>query len=196
MPPPGDATTRSPGTLLDAMPPAFLCVTRKLQDRPYEALPPRKLAQASAQQAHLRPPPHVAKQALVELYAALGGHCGVRPVAPGGPMELVTYQSYQQRQLAAGSAGSGGVLGSVPHPAVGGGPVAGASGGLTVAVGGSASPVVPLPAEGGAGVLSALEDFRLQQIRQNENQSKRVCHYFQTREGCRRGAACVYQHTQ
>jgi hypothetical protein len=161
MPPPGDTAMR--GGAIEAMPPSFLCVTRKLQERPYEALSARKVSQAMTQQMHLRPPPHAAKQAVVDFYTAINGHCGVYVPQPES-MDLVTYQSYQQKQLVPPTM-------TVPAPVLG-----------------DSSPF------NAAGSLAAMEDFRLQQIRQNEQQSKRGCHYFTTKEGCRRGALCPYQH--
>ena len=41
------------------------------------------------------------------------------------------------------------------------------------------------------------EDYRLQMIRQNErhvNSKQKICSFFNTREGCRRGASCGFLH--
>ena len=65
---------------------------------------------------------------------------------------------------------------------------------------GSAVPSAP---GGVLGVLpspsQSMEDFRLNQIRLNErhqNMKNRVCSYFTTREGCRRGGSCPFIHVE
>ena len=173
MPPPQD-TNR----VIEGMPASFLCIVRKVQDRPYEPLTARKVQQASSQQAHLRPPPHVSKQAFNDFYTAINGYCGVSHPAPES-MDMITYQSYQQKMQQ-----------QQQHQ---GGAYTGGGGVLAAPAGGDSSLMAP-PQLSSA---EAIEDFRLQQIRQNEKHvthKGRICSYFHTKDGCRRGFACQFLH--
>jgi hypothetical protein len=170
--------------LVEELPVSYLCVARKLQERPYEAIHPSDLAHSLTQQMALRPPPFVAQDTLFQYYSILQGHCHI-PQLHVQSIELFSSSSAPSSVPAAGCGVNGqpsssslagaGILGTAPsaanYPIVHGG-------------GGSA---------GGDG-----ESYRLAQIRQNErhvnSKSARVCSYFNTREGCRRGPNCPFIH--
>lgn len=147
---------------MEEVPVSLLCVTRKLQEKPYEPLHPQEVQQAIGQQMSLRPPPYVAQDQLFEFYAILSGHCNTKPMDNATPFvaDLLTM---------------------APGPA--------AAPSHSASVG-----VLPAPPSD----LASVQDFRLQQIRHNErhvgSKGSRLCSYFNTREGCRRGASCPYAH--
>ncbi|KAH8607827.1 hypothetical protein ERJ75_001321600 [Trypanosoma vivax] len=159
--------------VVEHAPPSAVCLVRKIQSSPYQALPLEQLLSVTVPNVFsLRPPPHVAHQAVMDFYFAVNGHCGVEcydpssielsgagtPHAPGVP--AVASAARTQQQL------SGPALGApVPRPTA----------------------------------AASSEDYRLSQIRRNERHVNnatygKVCVFFQTREGCRRGPYCNFLH--
>ncbi|CUG86185.1 Hypothetical protein, putative [Bodo saltans] len=186
------SSTTDSNRLVEELPVSYLCVGRKLQEKPYEAIHPLDLSQSLTQQMALRPPPFVAQDTLFQYYSILQGHCNI-PVLQVQSIELFSSSSAPSSVPSAGcgvnaqpqqlpsaqqvvssssmgmGGGGGGVLGSAPSSNYG------------------------QVSSGGDG-----ESYRLAQIRQNErhvnSKSARVCSYFNTREGCRRGPNCPFIH--
>ncbi|CCD12250.1 unnamed protein product [Trypanosoma congolense IL3000] len=168
--------------------PSAVCLVRKIQASPYQALPLDKvLAVTVPNLLSLRPPTHIAHQALMEFYAAMDGHCGVSCPDPSSvdlqlPASPTTNSSKERSPREPSgqivSAACDGGTGQLQH-------------GL---------PVGPLAATiQQSPVLSGAEDYRLSQIRRNERHVNnatygRVCTFFLTREGCRRGRYCNFLH--
>ncbi|CBH13433.1 hypothetical protein, conserved [Trypanosoma brucei gambiense DAL972] len=200
--------------------PSAVCLVRKIQNSPYQPLSSEKvLSVATPNVLSLRPPTHVAHQALMEFYSAINGHCGVNcpdpfsielQVASGRPRDANAEGRMRECPLPHNSA-----TGTTPPYGCAGGtassslPHAPPSQGIGVVAGGRNSAhqqnmATPLPSPAGSPLLptsaaSSSEDYRLSQIRRNERHVGnatygRVCTFFLTREGCRRGKYCNFLH--
>lgn len=180
------AASSADNRMVQELPVSFLCVSRKLQERPYEPLHPADISQAVVQQMSLRPAPYVAQDTLFEFYSIIQGHCNV-PTLQVGTIDLLSASPTSAGVPAPGCganalASTGAILGPCPSSSgTGTTPLLGGEGGVN-AVGGT----------------DAAESYRLAQIRQNErhvnSKGARICSYFNTREGCRRGPNCPFIH--
>ncbi|RNF07386.1 uncharacterized protein Tco025E_07378 [Trypanosoma conorhini] len=231
--------------------PSAVCLVRKIQTSPYQPLPAEQVQSVTLPNLlSLRPPPHVAHQALMDFYFAMNGHCGIDCSDPSS-LDLITVAVHARN--AAGGAGSHAEAhamdasrprtgaappcyhAAAPAPAA---PLAssasgtdGKHGGMPLAPNEASSvmddgvyshthqaqqqqlpppPPPPPRAHAAPSVLgtpvlpptftpSSSEDYRLSQIRRNERHVNnalygKVCAFFNTREGCRRGPYCNFLH--
>lgn len=175
--------------------PAMMCLLRKAQPSPYVPLPTEVIQQAAQPLDYsLRPPPHVSHQAVMDFYAAINGHCGVHCESPRA-LELITLGAHahggrglayrkqlHQEQLAQHQRGPTDATGAPlhnqqqPYP-----------------------PVTTMAAVDKSKFAKEVEDYRLTQFRRNAQHVDssvfgRVCNFYNTREGCRRGATCEFVH--
>ncbi|KAH9598392.1 hypothetical protein LSM04_005600 [Trypanosoma melophagium] len=74
--------------------PSAVCLVRKLQTSPYQPLSTEQLQNVTAPNLlSLRPPPHVAHQAVMDFYFAMNGHCGVQCADPSA-LDLITVSTH------------------------------------------------------------------------------------------------------
>lgn len=189
---------RHPNYIIERASPAMLCLVRRAQPRPYMPLPTEVIShRVQPQEYSIRPPPYVSQQAVMEFYRVCHGHYNINCENPSA-IDLITLGAHahggkglsyrrshieqqlqqhqgQQQQDTKGAGGTGGVGRSTA--------TASASSGY--------GEVHDFP--------QAVEDYRLSQLRKNTQHvdsypSSRVCNFYNTREGCRRGAYCEFLH--
>ena len=153
---------------------SLMCVFQRFQQQPYQPLDSRDIRHATSQQNGFKVPFHVSRDTIASLYSAINHNCGVETEETNG-----SSVRFYTRGLAADEA--------TPH--------------AQQAISSNYadfSSVSALPSGGGPPAGDG-GDWRVRQIRQNERGGSgrsKICHYFLSKEGCRRGAACPYQHSK
>ncbi|ORC86882.1 uncharacterized protein TM35_000251780 [Trypanosoma theileri] len=220
--------------------PSAVCLVRKLQTSPYQPLSADQLQSVTAPNLlSLRPPPHVAHQAVMDFYFAMNGHCGVQCADPSA-LDLITVTTHPRNTAGSNSnSNSSGpsihadgytrdatgtpISGTRPYTNTNNSNIINNNNAADPAAKKFSSPEVsssPPTMEGtmygqqqqqnstssvlGTPILpptatSSSEDYRLSQIRRNERHVNnamygKVCAFFNTREGCRRGPYCNFLH--
>lgn len=158
----------SQNRLVEEMPVSFLCVSRKLQERPYEPLTSQSVSHAVAQQHTFRPPVYIAQETLQEFYRVIQGKCGVSKAAPGTTAVI----NGESEPFGAPVQAAAGV--SFPAPIAGGPPS-------------SSTSIQDYR-------LAQIRNSERHQKPAVTSGGVRICSYLNTREGCRRGSACPYLH--
>ncbi|CCW71389.1 unnamed protein product [Phytomonas sp. Hart1] len=182
--------------------PSKLCQMRHVQPRPYTPLYPDLIARVTQSNDYtLRPPPYVVQQTLMEFYRVCNGHYGIHCEVPSS-MELLTMQGYHGNTSPSGggapqgapSSSSPGLAACTTRSGITGVPnklVAGARDGRR-----DGNDEETLRAND---FTKVLDDYRITQLRRNAQHQdtyngRRLCMYFNTREGCRRGPYCEFLH--
>ncbi|ESL08656.1 hypothetical protein TRSC58_03638 [Trypanosoma rangeli SC58] len=228
--------------VLEHAAPSAVCLVRKIQTSPYQPLPSEHVQSVTLPNLlSLRPPPHVAHQALMDFYFAMNGHCDINCADPSS-LDLLTVAAHTRNAGGGGNHANSHAM-DAPRPRAGvaalpyyqagapapAAPLAssvlttdGKHNGASFAPNETAPPVIDsgvyshthqsqqqqshsAPSVLGTSVLpptfppSSSEDYRLSQIRRNERHVNnalygRVCAFFNTREGCRRGPYCNFLH--
>lgn len=166
-----DDDRSSSGRRLDDASVGFLYVARQFQDRPYQPITSRKLSQAFADERRLRAPPHLVQKTFTDFYNAVNGKYGIEVE---DPLQLQT--SYYTRKRPREDDFK-------MNRAVGGGTAASAESVNNASVGESK-------------MAQDLQDLRRMQLKRNQaaSHAPKVCQYYNTREGCRRGINCPHVH--
>ncbi|CCW63590.1 unnamed protein product [Phytomonas sp. EM1] len=183
--------------------PSKLCQMRHVQPRPYTPLYPDIIARVTQSNDYtLRPPPYVVQQTLMEFYRVCNGHYGIHCEIPSS-MELLTMQGYHYNASQSSGGSLQGVAAASSSPPS-----------LSVFTRASTSAMpnrLVVTAKDGKrdtndeeaikanDFTKVLDDYRITQLRRNAQHQdtyngRRLCMYFNTREGCRRGPYCEFLH--
>lgn len=222
--------------------PSAVCLVRKVQTSPYQPLPTEQVHSVAVPNLlSLRPPPHVAHQAVMDFYFAINGHCGVQCSDPSA-LDLITVSAHTRSASSSSNTDAHTTESHRPHAssALSCYQVtehASTSPSFATANNNSSGKKLSLSSELSSGTpvtentvyshnshhhqqqhsnaatssvlstqmlpptfsASSSEDYRLSQIRRNERHVNnavygKVCAFFNTREGCRRGPYCNYLH--
>lgn len=204
-------SARRPNYIVERTSPAMLCNLRLAAAKPYTPLPNEYIAKvAQPQDYSLRPMPFVSHQSVIDFYRGINGHYGVQVDNPRG-IQLVTLGSYahggkglayrqqlHQQQLQKhhrpGTTSASSATTASP----------GLAPDVHAVTPSSSSPSARREGEseevgGASDTANDTNDYRLSQFHRNAQHVDnavygRICLFYNTREGCRRGPYCEYLH--
>lgn len=212
------AAARQANYIVDHAAPAMLYLLRRAESQPYTPLSADTILHAAHPQNYdLRPPPHVSQQATMDFYRAVRGHYGVpeegaraaEAAAAADTVKdmIVSSRALQKDRSHTNTSASRGVSAiAVPvRPAVhldaSHATVHGSTGTPAVRTAASSEVASHAGDKGSAtnSFTQKVDDYRLSQIRQNAQhtdnaQGSRICNYYNTPRGCRRGQSCEFLH--
>lgn len=164
-------------------PPALACVIRPLQDCPYQCVVGRTILHCAQRPDKYALRPHVIQKHLVDLYVKLNGNYGVNVPDPYALLPAVIERSKRRR-----SPGRADAAGDQP-------PQPGADGASSVQ---QQQQQAPQAAAGAQSDVDAMRGFRQRQMEQlqRRDMQPKLCSFYNTKEGCRRGSDCPFLHQQ